>query len=112
MHGIFLFLLFLTSFPSGFAQEKSLSESAVAELPSAEENLALEDGDSVDVEEILRELNEERAKNRDLNQTISDILERMADMERDISRNKEEITENQSSSCRLKDLSGKIDSGP
>ncbi|MCP4119630.1 MAG: hypothetical protein GY737_30365, partial [Desulfobacteraceae bacterium] len=47
------------------------------------------------VEEILRELNEERAKNRDLNQTISDILEEMENMKRDISSNEGTISENQ-----------------
>ena len=97
-----IILFFITIFSCGFSQEKNHPESAdsnllVEELPSAEENLVPEDGDSVNVDEILRQLKEERAKNRDLNQTISDILERMSDMERDIIRNKEEITQAQSS---------------
>ena len=41
----------------------------------------------VNVEEILRELYVERAKNRDLNQTISDILEEMEAMKKNIIRN-------------------------
>ena len=49
------------------------------------------------MEDLQRELIEERIKNRDLNQTISDILERMADMEMDIFRNEEKITQAQSS---------------
>ena len=50
----------------------------------------------VDVEKILRELSAERAKNRDLNQTISDILERISNMEDDIETNRLRITENRS----------------
>ena len=102
-----ILFFFLTTFSCGFAQEKNHPESAdnnllaadVKKLPSAEKSHVPEDGDgaSVNVEEILRELNEERAKNRDLNQTISDILERMADMERDIIRNGEKIDQAQSS---------------
>ena len=49
------------------------------------------------MEDLQRELIAERIKNRDLNQTISDILERMADMEMDIFRNEEKITQAQSS---------------
>ena len=99
MQVIFLYLFFLTTFSRGIATEERLPESAdntlltadVKKLPSAKESHVPEDGDSVNVEEILRELNEERAKNRDLNQTISDILERMADMEGTISENQRKI---------------------
>lgn len=95
-----ILFFFLTTFSCGFAQGKNHPESAdnnllaadVKKLPSAEESHVPED-----CEEILRELSEERAKNRDLNQTISDILERMADMERDIIRNEEKIDQAQSS---------------
>ena len=38
------------------------------------------------MEELQRELSVQRATNRDLNRTISDILDRMADMERNILR--------------------------
>ena len=68
--------------------------------PSAEENPVPnpDDGDIFDnVEDLQRELIMEQAKNRDLNQTISDILERMEDMEKNIMRNEEKITDNQSS---------------
>ena len=53
-----------------------------------------EDDDSANLEEILKELNQERAKNRDLNQTISDILERMEHMERDITVNQLKMEDN------------------
>ena len=49
-----------------------------------------------DVEEILRELSAERAKNRDLNQTISDILDKISNLEDDIETNSLRITENRS----------------
>ena len=96
MQVIFVYLFFLSTFFScGFAMEERLPESAdnnlrkadVKKLLSAEESHVPEDSDSVNVEEILRELKEERAKNRDLNQTISDILEEMENMKRDISVN-------------------------
>ena len=97
-------LFFLTTFSCGFAQEKNHPETednnlltvGVNNLSSSEESRVTEDdeGASVYVEEILRELNEERAKIRDLNQTISDILERMADMERDISTMSEDVVSN------------------
>ena len=54
-----------------------------------------EDKSSVNVEEILRELSAERKKNRDLNQTISDILDKIANLEDVVIRNEEKITENQ-----------------
>ena len=94
MQVIFLYLIFLTTLSGGLPQSEGDTQltADVKKLPSAEENHVPND-----VDEILRELNEERAKNRDLNQTISDILERMADMERDIISNEEKITENQSS---------------
>ena len=69
-------------------------------LPSAEENPAPnpDDGDISDnVEDLQRELIAERARNRDLNQTISDILEEMEDMKKNIMRNEEKITLNQDS---------------
>ena len=96
-----ILFFFLTTFSCGFAQGKNHPESAdnnlltadVKKLPFAEESHVPEDGvsASVNVEEILSELNEERAKNRDLNQTISDILERMADMERDITAVQDDV---------------------
>ena len=52
---------------------------------------------SDDVEEILRELRECRQKNRNLNETIDNILEEMADMKEYIVRNEEKITQVQSS---------------
>ena len=74
-----LFLL-TTTFSCGFTQEDE-NRLDTKKLPSDDENHAPnpDDGDnaSVNVEEILRELSAEREKNWDLNQTISDILERM-----------------------------------
>ena len=101
-------LVFTTTFSCGFAQEKSLRHDLEDIIPLAanvdsytEENPApySEDRDiaAVNVEEILRELSAERAKNRDLNQTISDILDEMEDMKKNIMRNEEKITDNQSS---------------
>ena len=80
MQSTLLYLFFLSC---GFAQETSLPESAdnilldVKKPPFAEENYVPnpEDGKiSANVEDLQRELIAERAKNRDLNQTISDIL--------------------------------------
>ena len=102
-------ILFFTIFACGFAQEKSLHDSKdnsllaadVKKLPSAEENHAPnpedDDHNCANVKEILGELSAERTKNRDLNQTISDILERMEEMEKNIMRNEEKIIDNQSS---------------
>ena len=82
MKVIFLYLFFLTT--CGCAQERRLPHSAdnnlmdVNKHPSAEENPVPnpDDGDIFDnVEDLQRELIMEQAKNRDLNQTISDILE-------------------------------------
>ena len=53
------------------------------------------------MEDLQRELIAERIKNRDLNQTISDMLERMEEMEKNIMRNDEKITENQLSLFQL-----------
>ena len=83
-----LLLFFITT--CGLAQEPSLPNTAdnilldVKKLPSADENPTNpEDGGiSTNVEDLQRELIAERMKVRDLNQTISDILERMEDMER------------------------------
>ena len=97
-----LLLFFLTT--SGFAQETSPLSPAnnnlldVNKLPSAEENPVPnpEDDDISDnVEDLQRELIAERIKVRDLNQTISDILERMEEMEKNIMRNEGTISENQ-----------------
>ena len=92
MKVIFLYLFFLTT--CGFAQETSLPNAVdnillavdLKKLPSADENPALNEDDdiSANVEDLQRELIAERAKNRDLNQTISDILERMEEMEKNI----------------------------
>ena len=86
----------------GFAQKRSLPNSAdnnlvadVKKLPSAVENPdpnPEDDGISTNVEDLRRELIAERAKNRDLNQTIADILERMEEMEKNIMSNQEKIT--------------------
>ena len=102
---ILLNLLFLSSLSCCLAQDadRSLPDSEVIiplagdtmELPS-EENLA-SNYDSVNVEEILRELRECRQKNRNLNETIENILKEMADMKEHIVRNEEEITQVQSS---------------
>ena len=99
-----LLLFFLAT--CGFAKETSLPFSVDnilldgKKLPSAEEDPAPnpDDGDVSDnVEELQRELMAERIKVRDLNQTISDILERMEEMEKHIIRNEEKIIDNQSS---------------
>ena len=104
MQPTLVYIFFITT--CGLAQATSLPDSAVnilldvKKLPSAEENHvpSSEDGDfSGNVEDLQRELIAERAKNRDLNQTISDILERMEEMEKNIMRNEEKITDNQSS---------------
>ena len=60
------------------------------ELPS--EGKSASNSDSVNVEEILRELRECRQKNRNLNETIDNILEEMADMREYIVRNEQKIT--------------------
>ena len=78
-------ILFIIIFHCCCAQVKRLPE--------------LNDIDNVnkaDVEEILRELSAERAKNRDLNQTISDILDKISNLEDDIETNSLRITENRS----------------
>ena len=104
MQATLIYLFFLTT--CGFAQETSLPDSVdnivldVKKLPSAEENPAPKPEDdyiSDNVEDLQRELIAERIKNRDLNQTISDILERMEEMEKNIMRNEEKIIDNQSS---------------
>ena len=92
--------VFTTTFSCGFAQEKSLRHDLEDIIPlAANVNSYPEDGENapVNVEEILRELSAERAKNRDLNQTISDILDEMEDMKKNIMRNEEKITDNESS---------------
>merc|ERR1712110_908471 len=91
---MFLFLLIILSTVScGFA-EKTLPDSDIIlaeELHSEDPSSNHEDEDksSVNVEEILRELSAEREKNRDLNQTISEIMERIADLEDVTIRNEE-----------------------
>jgi len=115
-------ILFFAIFSRGFAQEMSLQDSEdnillaanVKKLPSAEKNYVPNPYiDCVNVEEILIELNAERAKNRDLNQTISDILEEMEDIKKNIMRNEEKITDNQSSVVLLtkdfEDLQEEVD---
>ena len=82
-------LIILLTVSCGFA-EKTLPGSDIVDPTSNHE-----DKSSVNVEEILRELSAEREKNRDLNQTISEILERIADLEDVTIRNEEKITENQ-----------------
>ena len=79
---ILLYLLFFISFFCVYAKEKGLRDS--------------DNNDIANVEDILRELNAERAKNRDLNQSISDILDRILIMEDDIVTNRARITENRS----------------
>ena len=79
---ILLHVLFFISFSCGYAKEKSLHD--------------YDNKDIANVEDILRELNAERAKNMDLNQTISDILDRILIMEDDIVTNRARITENRS----------------
>ena len=56
----------------------------------------IDNAKKADVEEILRELSAERAKNRDLNQTISDILDKISNLEDGIETNSLRITENRS----------------
>ena len=60
------------------------------ELPSVENSAC--NSDSVNVEDILRELRACRQKNRNLNETIDNILEEMADMKDYIVRNEQKIT--------------------
>ena len=87
---LLLYLLFFISFSCVYAKEKG----------------GLHDPDNNDiakVEDILRELNAERSKNRDLNQTISDILDRILIMEDDIETNRARITENRSFMMLLSD---------
>ena len=86
---ILLYLLFFISFFCVYAKEKGLHDS--------------DNNDIANVEDILRELNAERAKNRDLNQTISDILDRILIMEDDIVTNRARITENRSFMMLLSD---------
>ena len=102
MQATIIYFFFLIT--SGFAQETSLPDPAdntvldVKKLPSAEENPSPnpDDGDISDnVEDLQRKLIAERIKNRDLNQTISDILEEMEDMKKNIMRNEEKITDNE-----------------
>ena len=69
------------------------------ELSSEEKSVS--NHDSVNVEEILRELRECRQKNRNLNETIDNILKEMADMKEYIVRNEEKITQVQSSMALL-----------
>ena len=92
-------LIILSTVSCGFAEETlpDLETILAEELPSEDPSSNHEDEDkrTVNVEEILRELSVEREKNRDLNQTISDILERIADLEDVTIRNEEKITENQ-----------------
>ena len=84
-----LLLFFLSC---GFGQETSLPDAAdnnldVKKLPPAEENhVPNPDDDDIsdNVEDLQRELIAERIKVRDLNQTISDIPERMEEMEKNI----------------------------
>jgi len=104
MQPTLVYIFFLTT--CGLARATSLPDPAdnilldVKKLPSAEENPVPnpEDDDiSANVEDLQRELMAERAKNRDLNQTISDILEEMEDMKKNIMRNEEKITDNESS---------------
>ena len=102
-------ILFFTIFAFGLAQEKNIYDKKdnillaadAKKLPSTENNYVPkfeDDGiDPVNLEQILRELRTERTKNRDLNQTISDILDEMEDMKKNIMRNGEKITDNQSS---------------
>ena len=86
---ILLHVLFFISFSCGYAKEKSLHD--------------FDNNDIANVEDILRELNAERAKNMDLNQTISDILDRILIMEDDIVTNRARITENRSFMMLLSD---------
>ena len=107
-----LYLFFFIT--GGLAQETSLPTSAdnilldVKNLPSAKENQVpkkTRDDNTANIDEILKELSIERNRNKDLNETISDILERMAAMEKNIIRNEEKITDNKSSVVLLtKDL--------
>ena len=105
MQVILLHLFFFTTFSCVFGSHDSKNNVLISadvkikKLLSVEDNHAPvqeEEGNScASVEEIMRELSAERAKNRDLNQTISDILDRMADMEKDIISNEGKISENQ-----------------
>ena len=98
-----LYLFFLIAHSCGFAQEKSnhypednnLLEEDVKKFHFDEDN-QVPNGESVDdnivnVEDLQTQLRAEKAKNRDLNQTISDILDRLADVEKNIIRNEEKM---------------------
>lgn len=69
------------------------SSAQVKSLPGLKD---IDNANKVDVEEILKELSAERAKNRDLNQTISDILDKISNLEDAIETNSLRITENRS----------------
>ena len=125
MQVILLYLFFLIAQSCGFAQETSihysednnLLEADVKKFRFVEENQVPNnesiDNKTVNVEDLQRQLRAEKAKNRDLNQTISDILDRLADVEKNIIRNEEKITENQSSVVLLtrdvEDLQEEVD---
>ena len=73
MQKIFLQLFFFSTMSFGFTLEEN------------------HDDDGNSVAEILRELNAERAKYQDLNQTISDILVRIEAMENNIAEVQDEV---------------------
>ena len=115
MQAILLYSFILT-FSYGFAEEKSvpnpvdmdniLPSMDVKNFPSTKDNHVPssqnDDCNCANVDNILKELSAERVKNRDLNQTISDILEELEDIKNSIIRNEEKIIDNQSSVLLLK----------
>ena len=93
-----MFLLHLLFLSSCLAVESVAdSEDSIPRMGNTmdlhSEGKADSSSDSVNVEEILRELRECRQKNRNLNETIDNILEEMADMKEYIVRNEEKITQ-------------------
>ena len=80
MNATFLCLFFLITFSCEFARARSLRDSEDNNFLTLDTKIL----PSALVEEIMTELSAEQAKNRDLNQTISDILEEMEDMKKNI----------------------------
>ena len=101
MHSIlFQLFVFTLTFSSGITQEESLPyledniflAANVEKLPCDAPDFVDADNASFNVDEILKELSVEQARTRNLNQTISDLLGRMADMEKIIKDLTEEVS--------------------
>ena len=85
MQAKLIYFFFLITFSFAFAQERSLPDSSDNHnILLAEENYVPDQehdaSNCANVEDLQKELSAEKSKNRDLNQTISDILEEMENM--------------------------------